>query len=217
MTWSGTTFTFGPANQLNGVRNATITLPAGQYGTLLLLGTAINGDQASQTVRVNYTDGTNSTFTQTFSNWLNASQNVAGQSIARTMAYRNRSTGVADNRGFNLYGYSFALTSTKTVASLVLPATNNVAILAVTLRTAAATATATATARPTPTATPSTGGLCAGVAAFQTCTAYPNGSKAVFNNTLYHTIVDVPATRDCPPTSPFDPSTDNWWVNDGGC
>jgi hypothetical protein len=84
-------------------------------------------------------DGTSSTFTQTFSNWLNASQNVTGQQIAKTMAYRNKSTGTADNRAFNLYGYSFALASTKTVASLVLPATNNVTILAATLRTATAT------------------------------------------------------------------------------
>jgi alpha-glucosidase len=213
LTWSGTSFSFGAANQLNGVRNATITLPAGQYATLLLLGTAINGDQASQTVRVNYTDGTSSTFTQTFSNWLNASQAVAGQSIVKAMAYRNKSTGVADNRAFNLYGYSFALTSTKTVSSLVLPATNNVAILAAALRTGAA---ATPTATPTATATTSSA-LCAGVPAFATCTAYPTGSKAVFNNTLYHTVADVPTTRDCPPTSPFDPSTDNWWVNDGGC
>jgi hypothetical protein len=133
-TWSGTSFTFGPANQLNGVRNATITLPGGQRTSLVLIGTGLNGDQASQTVRVNYTDGTNSTFTQTFSNWLNASQNVAGQSIAATHAYRNKSTGVKDNRAFNLYAYSFALTGTKTVSSLVLPANNNVTILAATLR-----------------------------------------------------------------------------------
>jgi alpha-glucosidase len=228
LSWSGTTFTLGAANVLNGVRNATITLPAGQYATLMLLGTGINGDQASRTIKVNYTDGTSSTFTQTFSNWLNASQNVAGQSIALTMAYRNKSTGVKDNRAFNLYGYSFALTSTKTVSSLLLPASNNVSVLAATLRTAAAaTATATpgataTTARPTPTstatATPTTGGgICAGVPAFATCTAYPNGSKVVFNNTLYHSIADVPATRDCAPSSPFDPSSDNWWVNDGGC
>jgi hypothetical protein len=225
LTWSGTTFNFGAANQLNGVRNTTVTLPAGQFATLMLLGAGINGDQASQTVKVNYTDGTSSTFTQTFSNWLNASQNVAGQSIALTMAYRNKSTGVKDSRAFNLYGYSFALTSTKTVSSIVLPANNNVSILAAALRTAAvatptATATPTRTATPTstPTATPTSGGgQCAGIPAFATCTAYPNGSKVVFNNTLYHTIADVPAMRDCPPSSPFDPSNDNWWVNDGGC
>jgi predicted alpha-1,6-mannanase (GH76 family) len=239
LTWSGTSFSFGAANALNGVRNVTVTLPAGQYTTLLLLGTGVNGDQASQTVKVNYSDGTSSTFTQTFSNWLNASQSVAGQSIALTMAYRNKSTGVKDSRAFNLYGYSFTLTSTKTVSSLVLPATNSVVVLAATLRTAAvatptatsrptatatatatsrATATATATARATATATATTSaGQCTGVPAFATCTAYANGSKVVFNNTLYHTIADVPATRDCPPSSPFDPSNDNWWVNDGGC
>src|SRR5205814_3839402 len=76
-----------------------------------------------------------------------------------------------------------------------------------------ATATATATATPTPVS----GSKCTGIAAFASCTAYPNGSKAVFGNTLYHTIADVPATRDCPPNSPFDPSNDNWWVNDGAC
>src|SRR5205085_12055893 len=51
-----------------------------------------------------------------------------------------------------------------------------------------------------------------GVAAFQSCTAYANGAKAVFNNTLYHTIATVPSSRDCPPNSPFNPSNDNWWV-----
>jgi F5/8 type C domain len=134
LTWSGATFTWGPANQLNGARNKTITLPAGTFTTLLLLGTGVNGDQSTQTVRVNYSDGTSSTFTQTFSNWLNASQSVPGQQVAVSTAYRNKSTGVKDNRAFNLYGYTFALTSGKTVSSLVLPATNNVSILAATLK-----------------------------------------------------------------------------------
>jgi hypothetical protein len=50
------------------------------------------------------------------------------------MAYRNKSTGVKDNRVFNLYGYTFALDNTRVVQSLVLPANNNVSILAATLR-----------------------------------------------------------------------------------
>jgi hypothetical protein len=153
LTWSSTSFNFGAANQLNGVRNATITLPSGQFGTLRILGTGINGDQTSQTVKVTYTDGTSSSFTQTFSNWLSASQNVAGQSTALSMAYRNKSTGVKDNRAFLLFGYSFALTSTKTVSSLTLPATNNVVILAATLSSGGATPTATATRTSTATAT----------------------------------------------------------------
>jgi chitinase len=58
---------------------------------------------------------------------------------------------------------------------------------------------------------------CAGVPAFGTCTAYAIGAKVVFNNALYHSIAAINNTRDCPPNSPFDPSTDNWWVNDGTC
>jgi Glycosyl hydrolases family 18 len=153
LNWAGTSFSFGPANQLNGVRNATIALPAGQFGTLRILGTGVNGDQASQTVKVTYTDGTSSTFTQTFSNWLSASQNVAGQATALSMAYRNKSTGVKDNRAFTLFGYSFALMSTKTVSSLTLPANNNVTILAATLSSGGATPTATRTSTPTATRT----------------------------------------------------------------
>jgi hypothetical protein len=92
-------------------------------------------------------------------------------------------------------------------------------------RTATATATTggatpTRTATRTATATPTTGGgtgQCAGVAAFQSCTAYATGAKVVYSNTLYHAIAPIPATRDCPPNSPYTPATDNWWVNDGGC
>ena len=39
-----------------------------------------------------------------------------------------------DNRSFYLYGYSFALNPAKTVASLTLPQTRNVIVLAVDLR-----------------------------------------------------------------------------------
>jgi chitinase len=58
---------------------------------------------------------------------------------------------------------------------------------------------------------------CSGVPTFASCTAYANGAQAVFNNTLYHTIAPIPNNRDCPPNSPYDPSNDNWWVNDGAC
>jgi predicted carbohydrate-binding protein with CBM5 and CBM33 domain len=97
-------------------------------------------------------------------------------------------------------------------------------------RTATATATRTPTATatgmratptrtntPTATATSPSGGPCTGVAAFQSCTAYAAGAKVVYNNTLYHALAAVSNTRDCPPNSPYNPSTDNWWANDGGC
>ena len=37
------------------------------------------------------------------------------------MAYRVTASGEADNRTFNLYGYSFAIDSAKTVQSIALP------------------------------------------------------------------------------------------------
>jgi hypothetical protein len=86
--------------------------------------------------------------------------------------------------------------------------------------TSGARATATRTATRTATATPTTSGgtgACAGVAAFKTCTAYASGAKATFNNALYHTIAAIPNNRDCPPNSPYDPQSDNWWVLDGAC
>jgi hypothetical protein len=164
--WSGTNFNIGTANQANVVANKVVTLPSGQYSTLEMLASGINGNQASQTVTVTYSDGTTSSFTQGFSDWFTP-QNYAGEATAKAMAYRNTSAGTADNRTFNLYGYTFALTSTKTVSSVTLPATNNVAVLAITLissGTGTATPTFTPTATPTPTptkgttATPTTSG-----------------------------------------------------------
>jgi hypothetical protein len=83
--------------------------------------------------------------------------------------------------------------------------------------TKTATPTATLTATATATASPTANGLCSGVPAFTSCTAYSSGAKVVFANALYHTIAPIPATRDCPPNAPYDPSNDNWWVRDGGC
>jgi subtilase family serine protease len=184
LTWLGTSFSFGPANQLNAVRNKTVTLPSGSFVTLRLLAAGINGNQVSQTFKVNYTDGSSSTFTQSVSDWFSP-QGYAGESTAKAMPYRDTSSGTTDNRTFNLYGYSFALSSGKTVSSLVLPANNNVVLLAATVvssggtatptstavatGTATKTATATATRTATPTPTSGTGGICNGVPAWTDC------------------------------------------------
>jgi chitinase len=82
--------------------------------------------------------------------------------------------------------------------------------------TVSARATATFTATSTATATTATGS-CAGLPSFAYCTAYANGTMLTFNGHRYHSIGTISATRDCPPTSPYDPPTDNWWVDDGAC
>jgi hypothetical protein len=58
---------------------------------------------------------------------------------------------------------------------------------------------------------------CSGLPAFASCTAYASGTSVVFNNTKYTTVAAIPATRDCPPNAPYDPSSDNWWMNNGAC
>ena len=131
-TFGGTTFTFGPANKSNVVSNATITLLAGQYATLNLVGTGVNGKQAAQTFVVTYSDGTTSTFTQSLSDWYTPSS-FSGETIELAMAYRDRYNGTEADATFHVYGYSFALNSAKTVSSIKLPANTNVAILAMAL------------------------------------------------------------------------------------
>ncbi len=105
-TVNGTTFYFGPANVPDAVSSSTVLLPAGQFSTLQLLATAVNGNQLSQTFTVTYTDGTTSSFKQSLSDWFTP-QSFAGESKAVSMAYRDVNNGTKDNRTFLLYGYFY--------------------------------------------------------------------------------------------------------------
>ena len=130
-TVNGTVFNFGPPNALNSVANATVTLPARNFSALNLLATGVGGLQPSQTVTVNYTDGTSTPLVQGFSDWF-VPGGFSGESPGVTMAYRNIYNGTKDVRPFLLYSYSFALNVAKTVKSVKLPANSNVVVLAVT-------------------------------------------------------------------------------------
>jgi hypothetical protein len=131
---SGVLFDFGPADQLDaiGCAGQTVLLPRGQYSSLLFLAAGIQGNQASQTFTVRYTDGTTAPFAQSLSDWYTP-QTYPGESEAVAMAYRNFDDGTKDNRTFNLYSYRFAIDSGKTVQSVSLPNNPNVVVLAVTL------------------------------------------------------------------------------------
>ncbi len=140
--FNGVQFTFGPANQPNAVygTGAPVALPAGNFATLQLLATGIEGNQASQTVTVTYTDSTTSTFTQSFSDWCShlngggctSTGGNSGESVAVAMPYRDSTDG-ADDRVFYLYHYSFALNTGKTAQSVTLPNNPDVVVLAATL------------------------------------------------------------------------------------
>jgi hypothetical protein len=128
---NGITFSFGPSNVSNSVANATVALPAGNFSTLNMLATGVNGFQLSQPVTVTYTDGTSAAFVQSFSDWY-VPGGYSGETIAVTMPYRNVYNGTRDARTFQLYAYSFSLNAAKTVKSITLPPTSNVAVLAIT-------------------------------------------------------------------------------------
>ena len=130
--FNGVAFALGPANAPDAVTSVTVPLAGGQFSKLTLLATAVNGNQTSKAFKVQYSDGTSSTFTQSLSDWFTP-QNYAGESKAVTTAYRDQSNGTRDSRTFNLYGYSFALNATKTVSSIILPNNSNVLVLAMTL------------------------------------------------------------------------------------
>ncbi|WP_263358117.1 S53 family peptidase [Acidicapsa ligni] len=127
-------FRFGPANAANAIFGAgqTIKLPSGNFSSLQLLATGINGNQSNQIITVTYSDGTTSKFAQSFSDWFSPSENPSEQE-AVAMPYRDSATGTTDQRPFNLYGYTLVLNRDKRVTSITLPNNRNVVILAATL------------------------------------------------------------------------------------
>ena len=133
VTWGGSTFSLPAPGTNSGLSEATITIPQGNYTTLQLLATGVHGNQVNQTFIVTYTDGTTTTLTQSLSDWF-APQGYPGEAIAVTMPYRISANGSPSNIGpFYLYGYSFALSSSKAVKSVTLPGNRSVIVLAVDL------------------------------------------------------------------------------------
>ena len=138
-TVGGTPFSFGAPNQPGAVSGGTIALQAGHYSTLKLLATGVNGNQIAQEFTVTYTDGTMASFTQSLSDWCTP-QGYAGESKGIQMPYRDFNNGARDTRPVTLYGYTFNLSSTKTVKAITLPNNRNVVVLAMNLGTTASSA-----------------------------------------------------------------------------
>jgi hypothetical protein len=133
--WNRAVFTLGPSNTSDAIScsGQTLTLPTGQFTSLQLLAIAVDGSQASQTFTVTYTNNSTATFTQSISDWA-VPQNYSGESIAVKMAYRDSAGGAKDtNTPVNVYGYSFTLNQTSSVASITLPNNSDLRVLAITL------------------------------------------------------------------------------------
>lgn len=93
-TWTNNTFLLVVPNKENVLKCAgeTVSLSSGQFSTLKMLATGVNGAQTSQTFTVTYTDNSTSTFTQSLSDW-HTSSGYSGESVVYTMGYRDTSTG----------------------------------------------------------------------------------------------------------------------------
>jgi alpha-L-fucosidase 2 len=134
LSWNGLTFTFLSPNTSNGASNETVTLPSGQFSTVSVLAVAVNGNQTSQTFTVKYTNGTSTNFTQSMSDWGTTPAGYSGESTAATMSHRDVNNGTTQSGTFYLHGYSFAINSSLTVSSIVLPANGNVVVVAIDLK-----------------------------------------------------------------------------------
>ena len=117
-----------PDSILASGQTIALNAPAGA-STIGFLGSATNagGSGTTGTVTVTYTDGTASTANLTFSDWTlggGGGSPVGGNVIAATTPYRNGGTG-PQNINTYIFAQTISVDSTKTVASVTLPATVN--------------------------------------------------------------------------------------------
>ena len=130
--WNNITFPLGPANAPDAVSNTTISLPAGHYASLNMLGALVNNAAAGNNFVVTYTDGTTATVTQSLSDWVYP-LNYSGETGVTCVPYRDTSGGGQDAHLTCVYGYQIPLDSTKVAQSIQLPTTRNVVMLAMAL------------------------------------------------------------------------------------
>jgi hypothetical protein len=136
LVWNGLTFNLGPPNALDAVANKTITLPAGNFSNLFMLGAMVNNISANQTFTVTYTDGTTTTLNQNMSDWFNAA-GWPGESVISCSEQRNFRNGATQPDSVCVYGYQIQLDPSKTVKTIQLPGTRNIVMLAMDLTTPA--------------------------------------------------------------------------------
>jgi hypothetical protein len=132
VSWSGQSFQIRYVTQsgeVSAVSGSTLTLPAGQYYGVTLLGTGVNGNQLNQPFTVTYSDGTKSVLHQSLSDWKTP-QHYVGESVAVSMAYRLTVDGTTQTGPFHLYAYTLPLDHTKSAVSVTLPGNRNVTVLA---------------------------------------------------------------------------------------
>jgi hypothetical protein len=133
--WSGATFTFGPvpgssSGQNNFVQGTgqQIDMPNRQFGWLYLAGAGANGNQSSQQLKLRFSDGSEATWTQSFSDWCSP-QNNDGETIIQEQPNRVNQVGNVVSQTNYVYGYAYQVPAGKTLVSVTLPKNSNLGIL----------------------------------------------------------------------------------------
>jgi len=113
-------------------RAKTITLPAGQFNTLQMLATGVQGHQTAQTFTVTYTDNSTATFTREFQR--------LGQpaSLLRRKQAHHDALPEHEHRGsqavnVSVDGYVCVLDETRTVKNIILSNNGNLIVLSLML------------------------------------------------------------------------------------
>lgn len=133
--WSGATFAFGPVPSSSSGQNnfvqATgqqIDMPNRPFGWLYLAGAGANGNQSSQQLKLRFSDGSEATWTQSFSDWCSP-QNNDGETIIQEQPNRVNQVGNVVSQTNYVYGYAYQVPAGKTLVSVTLPKNSNLGIL----------------------------------------------------------------------------------------
>ena len=127
--YAGGSFALGPSAVPDAASDATISLPAGQYKSLSLLGSAGFQAEVNQPFVITYTDGTSTRASLNLSSWKN-SQHFTGETTVAQTTEADLADGAQLAGIFTVYGYQVALDPTRTVHSLTLPPNTDVVVLA---------------------------------------------------------------------------------------
>jgi hypothetical protein len=120
----------GGNNVLEG-GGGEVTVAAGRYATLALLGFAVDGQQSDQTFTLRYDDGSSGTLTRSISDWVAAAP-LADERIALALPHRF-SASSKEYGNFHLFLYELPVDPARTLRGFVLPPSSKVKILGATL------------------------------------------------------------------------------------
>lgn len=130
--WQGPTFDI-QGEGVNGMNfswanGQSIMVDGAGSNVITLFGSSVNGKLEGVNITVNYTDGSSSTWVQSFSDWCDPNF-YSGEAIYSSQPYRNISNGSINSTTNNIYAYQYALEAGKQIESITLPYEYNLRIL----------------------------------------------------------------------------------------